>query len=93
MKRKYCKKDKKVVKKSKAPASKKKIVSKKKAIRKQVIRIEDVPADLAPGSYDVKVKSATGEIVTLGFEQAASDPIEPDQQAEIIEPDAVTEAA
>ena len=31
--------------------------------------------------------------ITLGFERSASDPIEPDAQAEIIEPDAVTEAA
>ncbi len=87
MKRKYCKKDKKVVKKSKAPVSKKKIVSKKKAARKFVVSPESTPL----GIKQLREAHPGAEIVTLGFEQAASDPIEPDQQAEIIEPE--TEAA
>ena len=66
VKHKYTKKDKKI-KKSKSPKNAKKIVSKKKAARRLRIKIEDAPADLAPGTYTATVKDADAEIVTLGF--------------------------
>ena len=67
MKKKFFKKDRKVAKKSKTPKNAKKLVKAKKAARRLRVKIEDAPADLAPGTYTATVKDADAEIVTLGF--------------------------
>ena len=66
MKKKFFKKDRKI-KKSKTPKNAKKLVKAKKAARRLRVKIEDAPADLAPGTYTATVKDADAEIVTLGF--------------------------
>ena len=66
MKSKYVKKDKRI-KKSKTPKNAKKLVKAKKAARRLRIKIEDAPADLAPGAYAATMKDVDSEIVTLGF--------------------------
>lgn len=66
MKSKCAKKDKRI-KKSKVPKNAKKIVKAKKVARRLRVKIEDAPADLAPGVYTSTVKDVDAEIVTLGF--------------------------